>query len=418
MTDLRRAFSFASLALATVLATSACGAHLAPVSALAQQPIAARAQSSIARTPTRQPCVATAQNDAKLYVTPAETFPAVKALINSANHSLYLETFNFGTEYAQDLAPLLIAKAKAGVEVKLLIDEFGSHFLKGYDQLVKELRAGGVTVQVYRPYVFSDAGGHLSFNITHRKLYMADGRHVLVGGVNLASPFEITTQDLLIDWQGPVVGQLMDEYRQDWRAAGGGALAQTADVTPAGTVEAKVLVSSPVEGRYEIRDAIYAAVDAAKHDIVIEQQYLWEHELINRLEAACKRGVAVRIIIPGNEQMGISRNINCDYAHRLELAGAQVHMYQGLAPKAHLHTKYFGVDGAVAFTGSCNGDERAFIDNQELDIVTTTPSLVSELHDRLFERDWQSFSNIFTYVPGSFIDRKFMSWLDWRDYYL
>lgn len=368
--------------------------------------------------PDAPPAPVATGNSASLFVGPEETLPAVIGEIDGARRSVYLETFNFGTAYAQRLAPHLIAKAKAGVEVRVLIDYVGSRFLKGYDPLVNDLRKGGVDVQVYKPYAFRDRTGHPSFNIIHRKVYLFDGQRALIGGVNLASPFDTTTQDLLIRWQGPVLQPLYTAFTHDWQRVSKTTLGVPPVTTPAGDVDASVLVTSPGEGREEIRDELTKRVDGAQRSILIENQYLWDDALVARLVAAARRGVSVRVLLPGAEQEQIQRTCNALAMNQLVQAGAEAHVYQGVVATAHLHTKYYAVDDAWAATGSCNGDTRSLSDNQELDVATTTPELIAQLRTRLFERDWTQFSSVYVPSPQSPVAVKVNTLLDLLDYYL
>lgn len=362
----------------------------------------------------------TSGNSATLYVSPAETLPALKNLLTGAQRSIYLEAFCLGNDsYGKQLIPLLTAKAKAGVEVKVLVDYVGSRFIKGHDAMIDTLEKAGVDVQRYSFRAITDADQNTTLNITHRKLYMADGKHALVGGVNLHAPFDSKTQDLLIDWQGPVVTQLYREFDHDWSVAGGSGLAQQpVPNDAAGTVMAQVAVTSPQEGRYEARDAIFRALDGAQKEILIEQQYLWDDKLVAHLKSALRRGVKMRILIPGGEQKLIQRTLNGDCGKALVSEGAQVRYYKGTTEDAHLHSKYFAVDDSWAITGSVNGDTRSLIDNQELGIVTTDATLVGTLRQRLFERDWSQFSETFAYQSSSPISKPFLTILQLIDYYL
>jgi cardiolipin synthase len=313
--------------------------------------------------------------------------------------------------------PLLCAKAKAGVEVKLLIDFLGSRFLKGYDAYLKQLKDAGVTVVAYKPRLFRDTNGAPSFNITHRKLYMADGVRAFTGGVNLMGPFETTTQDVLIAWRGPVLGPLYTEFAHDWTLAGGGALSQQPDLTPQGDADAQVVVTSPDEGRYEIRDAVFKAIDGAEREILIEQQYFWDEGLMDHLHAAVKRGVKLRVIVPGGEQKVVQKTCNAKQLESLVAEGAEAHRYRGPSGNAHLHTKYFAVDDRWAIDGSCNGDTRSLVTNQELDVITTDPALIRGLRERLFEQDWARYSEPFKAEAAPVFVQPFHNLLDAVDYY-
>jgi cardiolipin synthase len=373
--------------------------------------------SPLPSAPVQSPPPDDAGNAATLYVSPAETLPAVKALIASAKKSIYFETFNFGTSYARQIVPLLAAKARKGVEVKVLIDFVGSRFLKGYNTHVDSLREAGAIVMDYNPRMMTDANGVATFNITHRKLYMADGVRALTGGVNLMGTFETTTQDVLIEWRGPVLGPLYREFAHDWQLAGGDKPAQKPDLTSQGTVDAQVVVTSPDEGRYEIRDAVFAAIDGAEREILIEQQYFWDDALIDRLHAAVKRGVKLKVLVPGGEQKFVQKTCNSTELVKLVADGAEARRYVGPSGSAHLHTKYFDVDGTWAIDGSCNGDTRSLVDNQELDVITTDAGLIKALRERLFDGDWTTYSEPFDGHDGVGGFKPIHSLLDAVDYY-
>jgi cardiolipin synthase len=369
--------------------------------------------------PTRGAHLDTEGNAGKLFISPAETLPAVKRLISEAQHSVYIEVFNFGNDsYGKQLVPLLCAQARAGLEVKVLMDQVGSKYLPDHEPMVKALKDAGVEVVLYRSAIVLRRLG-AGLNVTHRKVYLADGDRGLVGGVNLQAPFDTTTHDLLIEWRGPVVGQLYEEYGLDWKRFGGSDLKQEADPTPvAGGMRARVAVTSSREGRYEIQDAVYRAVDNAQRTIDIENQYLWDDALIDRLLAAMKRGVKLRVIVPGKEFTGKTAIANMEDVNRLVKAGAQAREYNGEPTTAHLHTKYFAVDDQWAATGSCNGDTRGFIDNQELDMLIRDQAFNVQLRERLFEADWASHSIPFQYVKAPFYKRPFRSLIELIDYFM
>lgn len=371
--------------------------------------------------PTRAAQSVTAGNAASLYVFPTETLPQVKALITGAKRSLYLETFNFGWEsYGEQIVPLIVERARAGVECKIVMDYVGSRFLKGNKDMLKMLRAAGVEVKLYRPRLIMKGDRRLGINITHRKVYLADGQRALVGGVNLQKGFDTTTQDALILWRGPIVAQLYNEFARDWYTAKGSTLRETPDPTPAtpGSVKAQIVVTSAPEGRLEAQEAAYDAIDGARNEILIEQQYLCEDALIRRLHDAARRGVSIRVMVPGPEHGFVFSNIHALELHKLQAEGAQARVYHGIVPDAHLHVKYMSVDNRWAMLGSTNFDSRGFIENQELSTITADPELVAGLRNRLFEADWKSHSDPFVYKEGGFVIKGIRSLLELIDYYL
>lgn len=371
--------------------------------------------------PSRNPHVLRRGNVATLNVSSEQTLPALKTLIASANKSLWFETFNFGNDsMGKQIYPLLIAKAKSGVEVKVVMDYVGSRFLKGHGDMVKAMRAGGVDVRLYKPRFIIKDDKKRGINIMHRKIYMADGERALVGGVNLMAPFDTHTEDCLVHWRGPIVADIAAEFAFDYKASGGNPLPLPAQAAPLpdGDVAARVVVTSPKEGRYEGRDTIYAALDRAQKEIRISNQYLWDDGIIARLNSALDRGVKMRIVLPGVEDHGPWRALHADELKRLVDKGAEARLFIGTHPDAHLHTKYFGVDDNWVAIGSTNGDTRALMDNQEIDTVIENPRLAADFRDRMFQKHWTVESKPFVYVPGTPFTRPFRKLLEILDYYL
>ncbi|MEB3196465.1 MAG: phosphatidylserine/phosphatidylglycerophosphate/cardiolipin synthase family protein [Candidatus Sericytochromatia bacterium] len=370
--------------------------------------------------PLRRAPEPTQGNRLQAFVSPAETLPALTALIAGAHHSLYLETFNFGLEgYGRRLVPLLVAKARAGVEVKVVMDYCGSRFLPGHRELVQQLQAGGVEVRRYLPRTIRKDDRQVGINIDHRKLYLADGQRALVGGVNLMKSFDTIHQDILVRFEGPVVSDLYAEFALNYRAAGGKAKLSLPGVIPgSGAATAQVVVTSPAEGRFEARDAILAGLAAARQRIDIENQYLWDDRVIAALHQALARGVRLRVMVPGEEHKRIFKNIHTEELKRLVDRGAEARVYHGEPAEAHLHVKYYQVDDDWVAVGSTNADTRAMMDNQELQVVVQDGALVADLRQRLFERDWTIHSRPFVYQPPNLFTRPFRSLLELIDYYL
>ncbi|MDB5100638.1 MAG: phospholipase D/Transphosphatidylase [Cyanobacteria bacterium RYN_339] len=370
--------------------------------------------------PQRPPQNFTTGNTARLYVTPAENVPAILELLGSAKESIAIEMYNFIDDtMGHPVADLLVAKAKAGVKVQVLADFAGSNTRRGYGAMAKRFKEAGIELRTYKLRAIIKDDHMVGVNITHRKLYLVDGQRALTGGVNLREPFNTNTQDVLLRWEGPIVPGLYREFGYEWLASGGTAPipSATAVQAPLG-VRAQVAVTSAPEGRYEIRDAVYQAVDAAQSEIRIEQQYLWDDRLMLRIHAALKRGVKVRAIVPGEEDRGVFKYVHSEEMQRLIKDGGECRLYAGDGGTGHLHAKYFGIDDHWVAVGSCNGDTRGFTDNQEIDTIFTDQDLATQLRGRLFETDWTQNTVPFVYKPSSVVVRPFRSLLELIDYFM
>ncbi len=371
--------------------------------------------------PRRQASPRTRNNSASLSVGPRENVPALEAVIKSATKTLYLETFNFGNDsMGQRIVPLLKAKAKEGVEVKVLADYLGSRFLPGAKAMASELREAGVEFRYYPIRTIRKDDQRLGVNITHRKLYLADGDRGMVGGMNLKAAFDTKDQDVLIDFRGEVAQQFHVEFARDWFFARGGKL-EFPGLQPGmqyGAVDAAVFVTSAPEGRFEARDMTYRAIENAQSEIVIEQQYITDDGILERLDGALRRGVKVQAIVPGESSSKVFKRLHTVKLNALSKLGAEFRLYNGTPADAHAHTKYMAIDGNWATVGSTNHDTRALFDNQEISLATSDGAMVQSLRTRLFDHDWNNATTVFKFKEYPWYQKPFNRLLDIFDYYL
>lgn len=342
----------------------------------------------------------TARNRAGLSVGPLQNARLILGLIESARKSLRIEVFNFADDpFGQRIVQALTAARKRGVDVTVLADYMGSRF-KGGKRVRENLEQVGVRFQFYEPRLIRQDNHLRGINIDHRKVYLADHDRAIIGGVNLMSEFDTTVHDALLDLSGDVVPQLHEEFLRDWKLAGGGALPALPErpaVPPREDVTLRVVVTSPPEGRFEAKLALYEAIEGARRSIDIEQQYFWDEGVIQRTVAAARRGVKVRVIVPGESDEALFRKLHVVGLNRILQAGGQARLYRGVPDQAHVHTKFFSIDGTLAALGSVNADTRALIDNQEIALLTTDPALIREFHARLFEPDWEHATVVYEY---------------------
>jgi phosphatidylserine/phosphatidylglycerophosphate/cardiolipin synthase-like enzyme len=150
----------------------------------------------------------------------------------------------------------------------------------------------------------------------------------------------------------------------------------------------------------------------------VENQYIWEDNFEKHLLAAVKRGVKVRVMVPGGtKENAFLTPLNMETMHRLVQAGAEARVYVNPAtPVSHLHAKHYSVDDNWVATGSCNADARSLVDHQELDVISTSPAFVQEVRTRLFEHDWAQASQPFVYKPATGVDKPFRGLLELLDY--
>lgn len=359
---------------------------------------------------TPEPAVQARSTASSLTIDGAANYAAIERVVREASRSIWIESFHFTNDAAnRPLSDLLIKRAKQGLQVRVLMDQIGNfRETAAPDGMLARLRAGGVDARTYD----SKWMGVRGLNITHRKLYLADGDRGLTGGMNLTQDFRDERHDLLVEFRGDSVARdLHREFIHDWALAGGAEL----KLPPVAVSQSpnQVLVTSPLEERLEIREALYQALDDADQEVTVETMYLSDDGLCDRLIRAAGRGVKVRVIVPGANRSKPFELLNTRAANKLLVMGAQMRQYR----HRYTHVKYFATE-QVALFGSANGDSRAMNLNQELSVLVREPGLRQELDRRMFEVDWQQAAPIDHFPSGSWFEHPLTTILELIDYYI
>lgn len=299
----------------------------------------------------------------------AEIFPSMLAAIRSARASITFETYIYWSgAIGKEFSAALAERARAGVPVHVTIDWAGS--VKLDQALVDDMAAAGAEIERYRPLRWYNLGRFN--NRTHRKLLIVDGRIAFTGGVGIADQWGGRAEDPE-HWrdshfrvEGPVVAQFQAAFIDNWMKMTGRVLRGPAyfpEILPAGTVQAQLFIASPAGGSESMHLMYLMAVASAATTIDLEASYFIPDELlIQALIEARRRGVRVRVLLPGphidSETVRIASKGQWGPLLR---EGIEIHLYQ----PTMLHTKMLVVDTALVSVGSTNFDYRSFRLNDE-----------------------------------------------------
>ena len=314
-----------------------------------------------------------------------EAYPQMIAAINAAQHSAVLSTYLFRADTVGSTFINALDRAnQRGVQVRVLIDSIGSGYF--LSPAYWQLRRCGIKVV---RFMHSPLPWRMPFiNLrTHKKLLVVDGRVAFTGGLNIGDENVLLgkprhpVRDTHFRLEGPIVGQLAEEFAADWLFASGEILSdETTWVPPlgtAGSAVARVVVSGPDENIQKIEFLILEAVSCAQHTIKIMTPYfLPDDRLITALALASMRGVEVTLIIPARGNHPIVDSATRSQVGPLLVAGCQV--WQN--PPPFEHSKLMTVDGIWALIGSANWDMRSFRLNFELNTEIYDPNLVEQLN--------------------------------------
>jgi cardiolipin synthase len=329
------------------------------------------------------------------------TMREMMAAARAATSSINLQTYIFDQdEIGTQFADLLIEKQRQGVPVNIMVDAVGA--LATPAAFFERMRAAGIRVVVFNPVNPAKAKGNWDINNrNHRKLMVVDGRVAFTGGINISSTYansslfrsrkkpgnvdksEVGWRDTHVKLEGPAVAALQWTFVNLWVQQEGGELPQ-ADyfpaLSPAGDKLIRVLAANP-DGDSDIYKALVVAISEAKKSIHITAAYFVpDQQIVDALVAAARRGVDVKLVLPGVSDHGMIRYAGQGFYDQLLKAGVQIHELQ----IAVLHAKTAVIDGAWSTIGSANIDRRSFLHNYELNVVIIDPA---------FGRDMESAFN-------------------------
>ena len=310
------------------------------------------------------------------------TFPAMLDAIGSAQATIDLSSYIYWPgDITTEFTRALCEKARAGVEVNVVVDGYGSAKLDR--ETVDTLREAGVTMAYFRPPAWYDLD-KLN-NRMHRRLLIVDGRIAFAGGVGVADVWTGDAQDPE-HWrethaaiEGPAVRDVLGGFMENWAEATNVLLGPAHFPKLAGFddgVDVQVIRSSPRSGGTATAQLFYAAFAGARERLWITTAYFAPDDvLLERLCNAAGRGVDVRILVNGpHVDKEIVRETGQDHYGQLLEAGVRIFEYQ----QTMLHAKVMIADG-WANIGSRNLEHRSLGLDDELIVAFDDPSLVDEL---------------------------------------
>ena len=318
-------------------------------------------------------------------------YPAELEAIKSAEHSVNLESYEFTEgDVTREFLHALIDRARAGVEVRIVVDAIGSWTTHAsYFEPLK--KAGGR----FAWYHTLDARSwpYLN-NRTHRKILVVDGRVGFIGGAGFADHWVKRNaqgerwRDTMLRIEGGAVAGLNSVFAENWLETTGEILAgggQFRFAPGKGGVPSMVVTSTPHSGTTHSRILYQALIESARKTVHITTPYFVPDRRARKAlqRAAEERGVKVKILTAGpHSDHAMTRQVSRMFDKPLANAGAEIYEYQ----PSMIHAKLMTVDGLWTVAGSTNFDHRSFDLNDEVNIAIFDRGIASQI-DEDFRRD-------------------------------
>ncbi len=312
--------------------------------------------------------------------------------IAGAKRSVHLEAYIFQTgEIADRFRAALTERARAGVEVKLIIDGVGS--LSTPAGYFDDLKKAGGKVVFYHSVRWHTWDRYN--NRTHREIVVVDGSIGFVGGAGVADHWYKAQgkarpwRDAMFRVRGEAVAGLESVFIENWAEAAGEILSFGTDLhmpEKAGATPAMVVGGTPSAGgstRNRVLFQIFLA--SAQRTILITNPYFLPDASISGelLQAAQERGVEVKVITSGKKSdQSFTRSASRRLYGELLQGGVEIYEYE----PAMSHTKTMTIDGLWSVVGTTNFDARSFGLNDEVNLVVRSEDLARRI-EQDFRRD-------------------------------
>jgi cardiolipin synthase len=318
-----------------------------------------------------------------------EAYPAMLTAIAAARREVLLEMYWFqGDRAGLMFRDALLAKAREGVDVRVSYDAVGS--IGAPWSMWEPLIAAGGQVFEFGPVSPLQKRFRLKrINFRdHRKVLVVDAETAFTGGMNIGDPWLTREQggedwrDDAIEVRGPLAKDLRSLFFETWRRTGRGVPPDAERLSRKWSGNIAVLANHRGRAR-GIRLFYLRAIRAAKRRIDITNPYFLPGPIVlSALYSAQRRGVEVRILIPGQNDVWVVSMAMSSLMGRLLEAKARVFTYQGRI----LHAKTAVFDDELATTGTYNLDARSRRYNRECNIALRDKNAAGSFRDS-FEKD-------------------------------
>lgn len=305
-------------------------------------------------------------NKVQLFFCGEEAFSSVIQAAENAKNEILLETYILkDDDTGRRLIKVLGVAASRGVKVRVLADAYGSWTTRR--KFWSRMQDMGIDVRLFHPF-WSNFRNILFRD--HRKIIVIDRSVSFTGGMNVANEYGFlrhrrgrSFHDTHVRIEGPAAWEMTLVFGEGWGRSGGASLHLPPLVrTDMDGVRTMVLDSRSGRGHGEMASVLAALVGASRKRLWITNSYFAPNRTaIQHLTRAARRGVDVRLLLPGPSDIPLVRHAGHGNYSELLANGVRIYEYQS----ATLHAKTIVADDYVSVVGSSNLDFRSFYFNAE-----------------------------------------------------
>ena len=366
--------------------------HTTDAWAAAHPELARNARALRMRPGSDEPDLAIAE-EVRVLINGEEKFPALLEALEGARHHIHLEYYICEPGRVADaVKEVLMRKARAGVQVRFIYDDFGSAAIRG--RWLRELRASGAEAFPFNKVHLLLLANRLNYR-NHRKVVVVDGCTAFVGGLNLSDRYTNTGKPGELFWRdthalvrGMGALYLQHLFLADWNFCAKQNVPASPELFPvpqasqAAGIGMQVAASGPDSELPTIQLTLVRAITMARQELLITTPYFIPGDsIIDALRVAALGGVRVKLLVPGISDSWLVNAAARSYYNEMLRAGVEVHLYT----KGFIHAKSVVVDDAISIVGPANMDHRSFELNFEVNATFHGPETAAALREAFTE---------------------------------
>ena len=333
----------------------------------------------------------TRHNRIKLLLNGEEKFPELMKAMAGAKHHIHLEYYIFEQDdTGKTIIELLITKAKEGVQVRFIYDDFGSPAIK--NKIEKRLKDAGVEIYPFHKVHFYLLANRINYR-NHRKIVVIDGQTGFVGGINVSDKYinnkkqKLYWRDTHIRIDGPGVFYLQYIFITDWNFCCPKKLKLkneyfVQNMAVKEDVYVQIVSSGPDSVQPSVLFSLLEAIYLATKEILITTPYFIPGDsILDALRIASLSGISVKLLVPGKcDSKLVNAASKVNYNDLLQ-AGVEIYIYQ----KGFVHAKTLVTDGKMSMIGTANMDHRSFELNFEVNAIIYDAAFAEKMRTIFFE---------------------------------
>lgn len=315
-------------------------------------------------------------------------FADLMTRMDKAERYIFLEYYILAEGKLWDrIFEVLRRRAAAGVEVKIIFDDFGN--IKRFSSdMLWQVQEAGISVQVFNPvhkYV-----NRLYFNYRdHRKIAVIDGHAAYTGGLNVGDEYAGIVhrlghwKDVGVCLLGPGAWGLAAQFIHMWEMMGGTLDNEHDYYRPDDAGEGQGWCQCFCDGPMNNPDnpaeeTFLQLITGARRFLYVTTPYLaMEESMLKALCIAADGGVDVRLMLPAVPDHKFTHLVAETYFGQLLDHGVKIYRYT----PGFLHAKMVMADREAAFVGSVNMDYRSFQLQYECGVMLYDMPAVEEIFE-------------------------------------